>query len=49
LRERERERESTHEKATDWVEESKVKERERERRTNPGLKISNWQESMWLL
>ncbi len=24
------------------------KEREREKRTNPGLKISNWQESMWL-
>jgi len=42
-----------HEKATDWVEERKrlskrARERERERRTNPGLKISNWQESMWL-
>jgi len=49
--------EATHEKATDWVEErkrlskrarEKERERERERRTNPGLKISNWQESMWL-
>ncbi len=37
LRERERAREATHEKATDWVEERKrlnKREREREKRTN---------------
>ncbi len=51
---REREREATHEKATDWVEERKrlskrAREREREREKNKsGLKSSNWQESMWL-
>ncbi len=45
-----REREATHEKATDWVEErnrlsKRAREREREREKNKsGLKISNWQE-----
>jgi len=44
-REREREREATHEKATDWVAERKrlsKRERERKKRTNPGVKVSNW-------
>jgi len=49
---REREREATHEKATDWVEErnrlskrAREREREREKKKNKsGLKISNWQE-----
>jgi hypothetical protein len=47
---REREREATHEKATDWVEERKrlskrAREREREREKKKSrLKISNWQE-----
>jgi len=27
---------------------AREREREREKRTNPGLKISNWQKSMWL-
>jgi len=51
-REREREREATDEKATDWVEErnrlsKRARERERERervKNKSGLKISNWQE-----
>jgi hypothetical protein len=43
---REREREATHEKATDWVAERKrLSKRERERDKNKsGIKISNWQE-----
>ncbi len=46
MRERERAREATDEKATDWVEERKrLNKREREREKNKsGLKISNWQE-----
>ncbi len=48
---REREREATDEKATDWVEERnrlskrvRERERERERKNKSGLKISNWHE-----
>jgi hypothetical protein len=53
LRKRERERLHMRKQQIGWKRERGLareqgKEREREKRTNPGLKISNWQESMWL-